>query len=343
LNFFGKKKEKMDYEYEKYLCTKKTLKETLENFGVAIIPRVFDQKECESMQRDMWETLAKLTQHFPLPIDQNNPETWRSFYDLFPLHSMLLQHHSIGHSSLAWNVRRNPKVVDIFAELWQVPAQELLTSFDGISVHFPPEVTNKGWLQPKNVSGLGALHSDQSFTRNDFECVQSWITAFDVHKEDATLTFLENSHRFHKEFAEKFNLQDPLDWYQLKKQEELDFFVTEKQCPKKSVHCPAGSMVFWDSRTIHAGQEAVKTRDVPNMRCVVYVCMLPRTEDAQLEKKQKAFLEQRTTNHNPRIIKLFPKAPRTYGKVVPKIEPLGPFELSPEEMKWAGFSLAFQQ
>lgn len=35
-------------------------------------------------------------------------------------------------------------------------------------------------------------------------------------------------------------------------------------------------MVFWDSRTIHSGQEAMKSREKPNMRCVVYVCMIPR-------------------------------------------------------------------
>jgi hypothetical protein len=256
----------------------------------------------------------------------------------------------VGHSTLAWNVRKNDKVVNIFETLWDCPKQDLLTSFDGVSVHFPPEVTNKGWLQPKNYSGLGSLHCDQSFLRNDFECVQSWITAFDVNPGDATLTFLENSHLFHREFKERFSIEEredlgspavrgAMDWYQLKKQEELDFYVQEKGCVKKSITCPAGSMVFWDSRTIHAGQEACKERPVPNMRCVVYVCMQPRLgiSEAQLKKKQTAFQEMRTTSHYPKNIKLFPKTPRTYGKEIPPIGKLDPPQLSQEEMRYAGF------
>ena len=37
------------YEYETYLCTKETLKETIQRYGVAIIPGVLDEVECEAM------------------------------------------------------------------------------------------------------------------------------------------------------------------------------------------------------------------------------------------------------------------------------------------------------
>jgi hypothetical protein len=33
-----------------------------------------------------------------------NKNTWKHFYDLFPLHSMLLQHYSLGHMQSIWNI-----------------------------------------------------------------------------------------------------------------------------------------------------------------------------------------------------------------------------------------------
>lgn len=92
-------------------------------------------------------------------------------------------------------------------------------------------------------------------------------------------------------------------------------------------------MVFWDSRTIHQGKEAMKDRKVPNHRCVAYLCYTPRSlcSDKILEKKIKAYQELRTTNHWPHKPKVFPKMPRTFGKEVapisqiknPKLSDLG--------------------
>jgi hypothetical protein len=333
----------MQYEYEKYVCTPEEITQMIEQYGVAIVPNVLSSEECEEMKKNMWDAIEQLTSKFEVPIDRANDKTWRSFYDLFPLHSMLVQHHSIGHSKLAWSARTNAKVIECFEKIWMTDAKDLLTSFDGASIHLPPEITNKGWLQPKKVSGLGSLHTDQTFHTNDFECIQSWVTAFDVNEGDATFTFLEGSNKYHKEFADTFNVKSTQkkndNWYQIKEQDQLDFYVVEKNCEKKSIRCPAGSMVFWDSRTIHSGQEAVKTRKNPNFRCVVYVCMLPRklSDPKNLKKKIKAFEERRTTTHNPCIIKLFSKSPRTYGKEVGVVGELEEVKLDSKYLYLAGF------
>jgi heterodisulfide reductase subunit A-like polyferredoxin len=44
----------METEYEKYVCDKNTLKQTLEEYGVAIIPNVINEIECEEMRDGMW-------------------------------------------------------------------------------------------------------------------------------------------------------------------------------------------------------------------------------------------------------------------------------------------------
>src|SRR5205823_6226929 len=91
---------------------------------------------------------------------------------------------------------------------------ELITSFDGGSFHMPPEQTGAkaGYLPAKDPFWL---HTDQSYTRNGFECIQSWIGANDTNDGDGTLSVLEASHKLHAECGKKFGLTDPSDWYRL--------------------------------------------------------------------------------------------------------------------------------
>jgi hypothetical protein len=80
-------------------------------------------------------------------------------------------------------------------------------------------------------------------------------------------------------------------------------------------------MVFWDSRTIHCGTEAIRKRGEKKIRNVVYVCMAPRERatEANLRKKRKALDDLRMTSHWPHKPKLFPVNPRTYGGPLPNV------------------------
>ena len=115
----------------------------------------------------------------------------------------------------------------------------------------PPEVTKIGWHRKT------WFHTDQSYLRNDFECIQSWATAFCLNEGDATLAIYEKSHKFHKEFAEQFGITDKDNWFKLENDEQIDFYKS-KGCLERYIKCPRGSMVFWDSRTIHCGVEPRK-------------------------------------------------------------------------------------
>lgn len=173
----------------------------------------------------------------------------------------------------------------------------MLVSFDGLSFNLPPEITKRGWNKNKLW-----LHCDQSFTQNDFKTVQSWTTALDVNEGDATLAILEGSHKYHKQFAEQFNMTKNIQWHKLT-EEQLVFY---NHCPL--IQCPKG---LWDSRTIHCGVEADKSRPLPNLRAVI--CYAPRKQCSakNILKKQKAFEEL----HDPINPKLFGKTPRTYGAI----------------------------
>ena len=250
----------METEYERYICDKETLRETLDLYGVAIIPSVLTNKECNDMSSGMWDFFEHITQNWTIPIDRNRTSTWREIYKLSPLHSQLFQHWNIGHSQVSWDLRQKKKIVDIFAHLWNCQKKDLLVSFDGLSMCLPPEATNKGW-QNKTW-----FHTDQSYDRNDMECIQSWVTANNVTSDDASLAIYEGSHLLHEEFACEYDKTGKDDWYKLNLEEEK--FYSDR-CVARKIICPKGSMVFWDSRTIHCGTNPVRSRGVENIRQVI--------------------------------------------------------------------------
>ena len=107
---------------------------------------------------------------------------------------MLIQHWQIGHAQFIWNLRQNPKCAEVFANIWSCNQNDLLVSFDAASFHMPPETTKIGWHKTT------WYHSDQSYTDKGFKCAQSWVTAFDVNRGDATLAFYEGSNNFHTDY-----------------------------------------------------------------------------------------------------------------------------------------------
>lgn len=311
-NKFDVNQMSVPYVCDKYVCTSDSLKETLEKYGVAIIPSVLSEEECKSMFDGMWNYFEHITQKWTTPIKRSKQASWSQFYELNPLHSMLIQQWHVGHAQVSWDLRQNEKIVDIFAKLWAVPKEELLVSFDGLSFSLPPEITKKGWHDGKTW-----YHTDQSYTRNNFECIQSWVTALDVNEGDSTLTVMEGSHKLHGDFAKKFGVTNESDWYRLRYDEEK--FYKTNGCEYVKIKCPKGSMVFWDSRTIHCGAEPLMTRKESNFRAVVYLCYTPRalaTED-QLAKKVSACKGMVSTSHWPHRINCFPSYPKArYGKPV---------------------------
>jgi hypothetical protein len=297
------------YEYERYVATNETIMEVIDKYGVAIIPSVLDKQECDQMNIGMWNNLEHLSQKWLKPINREDPNTWREMRNLYPSHSMLIQNWSIGHSQYIWDIRQNPKIVDIFSKIWKCEKDELLVSFDGVSYGMPPEVTKLGWYKGRNW-----LHSDQSYLDSSFKCIQGWVTGNDVDDGDSTLTILESSNDYHKDFQDKFKTTEKNNWYKLNEEDELKFYE-DKYCLEKRIKCPMGSVVLWDSRTIHCGSEPLKTREKMNFRNIAYLCYMPKKmcSEKNVQKKIKAFEEMRMTTHWPCNAKLFPKNPQTYG------------------------------
>lgn len=309
------------YEGQKYHCSLENIDKMLDKYGVAILPGILNEEEIQAMNLGMWDTVEAMTRDFDLPVDRNNPQSFKSMKHLFPLHSFLFQHWEIGHAKYVWDVRASPSVRTVFQHLYAT--DKLVSSFDGVSIFLPPENSTK-----KTMSRAEKLwmHTDQRFcydTVPEQLSIQSWVTGYDVDPGSATLAFFESSHKFHSVFGKHFELEDCWvdDWYKLETEAEYEFLQNQCNCPLKAITCRAGDMVLWNSKTFHCGMRPLAgTQAVP--RNVVYVSMTPQNWCTLnvLRKRQEFFLQKRMTTHTPHRPKLFAKIPRTYGADVSKIQ-----------------------
>ena len=290
--------------YKTYLVNEDNIMRKLNKYGVCVIPNIISEDECIRLRNNIWSEVKHLCKD---RFDINKEDTWNKFYDLMPLHSMLIQHFHIAHLQTVWDIRQNEKVGEIFSKIWNVPKEDLLSSFDGISINLPPEKTRKGWFL-----GNDWMHTDQASNKKGLHAIQGFINLYNVNPGDATLTILEKSNNYHEEFFNHINIHDNNDWVKLNA-EQKQWFIN-KGCNQFCVAAPAGSLVLWDSRTIHQGIEAQKGREQQNFRMVVYICLLPKDRFSEKirEKRKKIFQNMRVTSHWGDT--MFPKNPRTYGR-----------------------------
>ena len=270
----------------------------LDELGYIVLPNILTNDECINYRTQIWDELNYVSNN---KFDYKNEETWNEFENFKPEYSMLLHNYSLGHMQPIWDIRQHPNVYNVFENIWSTPVNDLLVSFDGLSILLPPEKTNKGWISNE------WYHTDQSSKKIGKHCIQGMITLYDINKDDATLSVLEKSHLYHQSFFEDINIINKSDWYLLKNNEK-DYFL-EKGCNKKSICADIGSMILWDSRTFHQGNGVNINRLKENFRMVIYISMMPRTtinNPKLLKLKQKAFNNLRISSHWSNSLFLFP-------------------------------------
>ena len=155
-----------------------------------------------------------------------------------------------------WDARSNKNVADVFAKLWDSQAEEMLTSFDGVSIHMPPEQTGNGFFTgDKDIW----FHTDQSYFDNSAKCVQGMVTLWDVEEGDATLACWPKSHALHEQFGSHFGLEDrkvnknKFDYQKMGNDPKKWAWLEENGLQPACVKAKAGSLILWDSRTMHQG------------------------------------------------------------------------------------------
>jgi hypothetical protein len=279
-----------------------TMLDCLQQNGFVVIPNVLSGAETQELKDMMWGWLGSL-ELGGQKITHDDPSTWANKHWPDSSHG-ILQHYNVGHSDFMWKLRQHPKVLEIFAALHKCKVTDLLSSFDGACVYRPPElVKGMRWRDTEKLW----LHVDQGSRLRGFQCIQGLVTLNDMDTDDCTLHVLTGSHLQHDQLMERLAQRYPArhkkgvfkkNWIKLPDAELA--WLRDAGFIDKYITAPAGSLVLWDSRLVHANCRPTKTRLHKNRwRFVQYVSYQPRTcaTEAQLKKKRQAFLTARTTSH----------------------------------------------
>lgn len=319
-------------EFDRGLITSniRTPSETLRiinQYGMCIVEDVLDNTECDYYASEMFRAFSHITANMRVPFNISDMSTWSTIKELLPIRGMLYQWYGLGQSQFVWNVRCNPKILSVFAHIYNT--YDLSVSFDGISMSLPPEKTNVGWFNSE------WWHFDQSPRDSSFQCIQGSINFFDTNEGDACFTGMLGSHNYHQYYCNSQRLNFKEDWVKIEKPEIL----TSIGCIPVRAYCKRGSLILWDSRLAHYGSQPMKGRQTPNYRALVYLCYMPRNLiDIKTKRRRLEIFNKignngcvRMTNHWVTKPKMFSEFPNSRDGILPKINPL-PRPVIPENM-----------
>lgn len=244
----------------------------LKENGYLIIPNIINKSEIDEARNLFFNWKNQI-----LYFDNYNENY--NFYGI-------IRDHQIGHSEMAWFLRTNNNIQNIFKELWNT--NELIVSFDGCC-YMPKDY---------NYSDETWTHTDQASNNSKFECYQSFVSLTD--NDHRTLMVYEKSHLMHEDYFK--NKKKDSNRFQLIDEETLNNIKSYK----KILNVKKGDFVIWDSRTFHQSLYS----EVPEERLVQYLCFFPKNHKDNTKSEQgkrlKYFNDLRTTTHWPCKIKVNP-------------------------------------
>lgn len=281
--------------YEK---VKKAAEDLKEN-GFAIIPDIYSEQECGDIRERMWSHLSEISGGLLTP--ERDYKVARAT-DL-PSHKHgIIESWRFNHLSLIREIRRNELIIAVFALLYGT--DQLTGSIDRVNFKFPGRTYKSVETWP---------HVDQHAAKVERISVQSYVTFLDCAANSPGIRFYQGSHKIFGDFFKSKRGDKAGDWNKLTGEERISL---PKLCPLVKPTYSAGSLILWDSRTVHDPDDGT---DFDDGRFVVYLCfnkLWEKSRDEKFwEKKKAAFLDCRATSHSPLPQKMFSKCPRAYGGI----------------------------
>lgn len=298
----------------------------LEELGYCVIPRLIPDAKTEELYQRVWHEFIEKAWPSCRMDDRSN---WK---ETFPIHNKMgVFAGPAGQTQVMWDLRQDPRIVNVFARVWNT--FNLIVSMDGLSIMCPTEI-REGFIEPwphvdqsilrrlDNVSHNNNPPEDfvsESILKTQPFTIQGQFLFEDSSEGDGGFYCIPKSHLRFTEFApllEKLNATEmPKDEKRVARQKFLDEFFgnrrdkSGKRYCKKHITAPRGSLILWDSRTIHWNQHASKDRpliDNPKVRMVGYLCYVPkaRLTDESRILREEAFERGVSTGHNPASVEL---------------------------------------
>ena len=314
--------------------------------GYAVVPSVIFEEAIAQYKARFWDWIES----FGTGIDRNDHRTWGG--ERWPPSIRgLLQHYGIGHASFVWALRSEKAIIDVFSAIWGT--DDLLVSFDGACLAAPSH-------SRLDMDKLSWAHLDQGPRKaGKFECVQGLVTFSAAGPGKGGLVVYKGSHLLHKRFFDRFpklaEKAGSSNWAKLE-QKHRDWYFRHG-AEQVQPAAPPGSVILWDSRTVHWAVRPEKIDDwaewhqqhpgqaeADACRMAVYVCYQPRAAatPANLKKKRADFANRRMTSHWAAEPKLFSELPRLYdkqekAKIFTKRPTIKDEEMTPITLRLAGF------
>lgn len=282
----------------------------LEEQGYCVIPEVLSAEEAKQLYERVWHEFIEKA--WP-KCKMNDRSNWK---EEFPQHNKMgIFPGPAGQTQVMWDLRQDPRIVDVFAKVWNT--KNLVVSMDGMCFMCPPEI-REGFIEPwmhvdQAVMRLkGSAHSNhppmgfvsESSLKTQPYTVQGQFLFEDSFEGDGGFYCIPKSHLRFEEFAPQLEIIDeqsePGNPKRIAKNQFLEAFFGDAYC-KKHVTAPKGSLILWDSRTIHWNQHGSADRSCPKVRMVGYLCYVPKARLSEEDKvvRKEAFEKGVSTGHNP--------------------------------------------
>ncbi len=262
------------------MLTKEQLSELSEH-GYTVVKSVLTDTKCSEYTNNIWNFLKKGCDN----IDKNDKGTWK--YKYWPQNKYGNFVYYIGHEQFMWNIRSNPKILEIFKEIHNT--DELKTSFEGINMVKPAEVT-KGWNRNQY------LYINHPANKSDFECIRGLLLLEDCDKGDHGLTVLDGSHKHYNSYITKNNVKRNSDYVKINDSS----WYTKRLCTTRvDILGKKGDLILYNSKLASYMKSSNKKRKNKNRFHVsIKLSFRPMNEFTgnQLERRQEYYEKLEMTN-----------------------------------------------
>ena len=286
----------------------------LEELGYCVIPQILSTSETEQLYQRVWHEYIEKAWPNCRMDDRSN---WK---EAFPMHNKYgIFAGPAGQTQVMWDLRQDVRIVDVFAQIWNT--NDLIVSMDGLSLMCPPEI-REGYFEPWPHVDQTILRRQDSVAHNNNPpinfvsesllktkpfTIQGQFLFEDSFDDDGGFYCIPKSHLRFTEFAPQIEASRALEIPKDKKFLQIFFanLTDESGNPycMKHITAPRGSLILWDSRTVHWNQHPSKDRPYsnnPKVRMVGYLCYVPKTRLTSEGKilRREAFETGVSTGHN---------------------------------------------
>mmetsp|Transcript_30883 Transcript_30883/g.67621 ORF Transcript_30883/g.67621 Transcript_30883/m.67621 type:complete len:486 (-) Transcript_30883:77-1534(-) len=241
------------------------LREVLELHGVCLVTGVLNEQQCAIMEKlwllDLEEVIhesavAAGSESATTLLQREGLKAWRADWCRPLGFKGAASQRGLPHGYFAWGARMHPSVRQIFADIFQQPADELVVGLDNVFWAAPDS--------PSSSSNPEWLHVDQNHcTGLTWPCYQGVLYVWPSEGSDCSTTVLwPGSHREAYEAIMNDTLaikkgRSPhgqiVQVGKLRSDELRSTLLSKAMQGSRRLTCPAGSLLLWDSRTVHQG------------------------------------------------------------------------------------------